>query len=1070
MPKGKFNATGDVDLNGHHIKDWRYLADIPSGDAEIGDVLWWDGKSWIHSSIETGGGTGGVSSIFGRVGHVVAEATDYQGLDFVADNLVLEGSAAQISFGGEDNYISWNGTQFYISQILRVDAQLQVLGDLFLDFDGSSPDPHIFFGVGLPDNPSIFYSTGGDTFSVNRKWLVQEIGEFTSGGLVTVVNDAVFEGDVRGEDFYINHLGNQTTANIFWGSVVDPKAATMHFDTSGFLDVDTHFTSDSVGVRAFVFAGSIGTEGSFQLLGSGGFAGDFYIDGAALRLAFNRRVRFDDGLESDYIYEENANAGVTVDGLLVKDGAIPISGMPSDFTALAYGAFIGSPAVTVTSDGTFVTLNVEKSGGGDLQIIFSTGVYDWDCTPPDTVRLFPGSDTAPVLNYIYVLESNKTLTRSTTGWPSEEYAPIATVVCQSAVGVQSDGVYKMHAWTDHLVSDENGHLAHLNLWVREQPATYLSGVNQTLTITPASPDTVIFTTSSGVVLQLHEHIFPAFTGAPDYYTINDSVTAYNIVNDLADLLTDSTGASMSGKYFSLVLWGVVSEDTGDCKLMVNLPSGSYNLASGIESDSEKYANYSMPIEFRGCSFLISELKLRHQVAGGGNWTSIDEIDLRGLFPSLSAGGGSIASSEFEDSTFKVFNAVDNTKALVFDVSGVTAGNNRTITIPDLSGTMALTSTVITTLTAGTNIATNGTTISVIDSPTFAGTCTANQMVARDTGNVAKVNYTSSVTSTVSAFENVLHETYNAKITKTLATGGIDLGMTRAFNATVVLANTGGILSNQAVYLYRGVIDANTVNITNSPVTFEYTDPATAQQFANGFFSVTVNGGNTGSNIAAYTRAFSGGGSQTAIGYRGYAAGNVSSTGEIVGVQGFAVNSHTFGAVVSVEGLGTGATTPKGKVMAFRGSGHMLLRKGSIILSTTSADATPDDLSFDHVQTVTNTGELYVPGAAEFDGEVFVDGNISYSQTTVTANYTVAGITSVLLDGTSGSFTATLPSAVTNAGRIHVFKRIDSNLVSVYVSRSGSSLIDGATRVNLSGQYDSITVLSDGGNWHIIAQV
>jgi len=122
--------------------------------------------------------------------------------------------------------------------------------------------------------------------------------------------------------------------------------------------------------------------------------------------------------------------------------------------AFANGAFLDSPAITVTSNGTVITLSAEKSGGGDCRVVFSTGVYTWDTTPADTVSLTAGSDTSPQINYIYLPESTKTLTASTTGFPSSssEYAPIATVLCQSAASLQTDGAYKVHAWTDHMAT------------------------------------------------------------------------------------------------------------------------------------------------------------------------------------------------------------------------------------------------------------------------------------------------------------------------------------------------------------------------------------------------------------------------------------------------------------------------------------------------------------------------------------------------------------------------------------------------------------------------------------------
>ncbi len=345
------------------------------------------------------------------------------------------------------------------------------------------------------------------------------------------------------------------------------------------------------------------------------------------------------------------------------------------------GACLDSPVVEVSSNGTTVDLSVSSSAG-DIRVFLSDEVYTWDTTPNDTIALTVGSDVAPSLNYVYFDKSTSTLGKSTSDWPATEYAPVATVLVQSAASVQADGPYKVHAWTDHVANTQNGHLAHLNYWIRQQQATYVDGVSQTLTITGGSPDTVVFTTTAGNVLQLHTHALPAFTGTPDYYVVNDSVTAYDKITDLNALLTDSAGGSMSGRYFSLVIWGVVSEDSGDCKLMVNLPAGSYNTQTGVEKDVFKYADYSIPGEFVGTGFLISELKLRHQTTGGGTWTSIEELDLRGLLPALQAGGGSLAGSEFADNVFRIQDETDPTKELAFEVSGVTTATTRTITIPD----------------------------------------------------------------------------------------------------------------------------------------------------------------------------------------------------------------------------------------------------------------------------------------------------------------------------------------------------------------------------------------------------
>lgn len=355
------------------------------------------------------------------------------------------------------------------------------------------------------------------------------------------------------------------------------------------------------------------------------------------------------------------------------------------------GTALDSPSVTVASNGSTITLSMQKSGGGDVRFWFSDGVHTHDCTPAATATLTAGTDTSPQINYVYVLKSTKALTVSTTAFPSAEHAPVATVLCQSAASAQTDGVYKMHAWTDHVSgsSDSNGHVCHINYWIRQQPATWTSGVALTPSVGAATFDVA---TSAGVVLQLHQHDFPAFdtsTGS-EVMLVNDSATAYKRVGDLVSQLTDSTGASMSGKFYNLVFWGVVSEASGDCQLMCNLPNGSYVSEQAAIDDDDRTANYSIPSVFRGVGFLIARLTVRHQVAGNTYSISQNE-DLRGLFPTTGAGSGAASQSDYPDNAFTIYDETDTTKILAFQCSGITTATTRTLTVPNASGTIALTS-------------------------------------------------------------------------------------------------------------------------------------------------------------------------------------------------------------------------------------------------------------------------------------------------------------------------------------------------------------------------------------------
>ena len=351
------------------------------------------------------------------------------------------------------------------------------------------------------------------------------------------------------------------------------------------------------------------------------------------------------------------------------------------------GLTLDHPDTDVTSDGATVEATIQKDGGGDLRYLFSDGVYTLDCTTvaPCAVALTPGTDTAPTLNYIYILKSTGALTASTAGWPATEYAPVLEVYCQSAASVAVDGPYKSLLWADHIDAPDGtgtGHIGMINGWIRAQPATWISGGGATAT---GGVNNLQIATVSGEVRQLHVHPFAAIDMAAgdSIYVANDSVTPFNEVTSLHTQTLDSAGVALD-TWYTIVIWGVVNCPITPCKLFCNLPSGSYLNDSGgrATNDDENYSVYDIPSEFIGSGFLISAVTVS---VAGTTWTIEQEVDLRGNFPGVAAGGGSgvgAATTEYLDSLFRVLNATDDTKKLAFDVSGITTGTTRTITVPD----------------------------------------------------------------------------------------------------------------------------------------------------------------------------------------------------------------------------------------------------------------------------------------------------------------------------------------------------------------------------------------------------
>ena len=417
-------------------------------------------------------------------------------------------------------------------------------------------------------------------------------------------------------------------------------------------------------------------------------------------------VRIDGSSTDDSVTFTVAEATSSVKGILsisdtdhmtLTSGDMQFSDNMKELLDNYNGMMLETPTITVTSDTVTIVLSIEKSGGGDLTFHFSDGFAAFDTTPAATVDLTAGSDTSPQTNWVFIPQSTKTLTSNTTGFPVAEHARVAKIIVQSASTVDSTGALSVHVHRDHTEDSNNqGHgTVHVGNWIRHQHATWLSpGVVQTFTFNSApTPDEIDFATTSGTILQLHEHTFPVFdTSSGDLiFVINDNSTPYTTTSDIETLLTDSAGVSMSGRYYNLVFWGSISEETKDSQIFVNLPSGSYNKQSDAISDVSGFTNFTFPDSYRGGAFLISRITIQN--SGGGNvFTNIEEKDLRGFVPNIVAGGGtSSITTVFADNNWQLFDETTVDKTMQFQLSGITSGNNRVMTVPDASGNLAYTS-------------------------------------------------------------------------------------------------------------------------------------------------------------------------------------------------------------------------------------------------------------------------------------------------------------------------------------------------------------------------------------------
>ena len=359
------------------------------------------------------------------------------------------------------------------------------------------------------------------------------------------------------------------------------------------------------------------------------------------------------------------------------------------------GTFVEGFDAFVVSDGVTVTLELERgNGGGDLTMRFNDAYTTLDCTPKQSIALTAGTATVPQFNYIYIPQSTKVLTVSTSGFPTaEEHIRVADVYIQTAALVNTDGTLLNRNWNDHNADVNNqGHLAHIGEWIRQQNATYVSGLggNGTSDYVDIAVGDVRFKMEGGIGYQLHRHVIPAkdttVTGGDDIHVMNDSITPFKQITNLFDITLDSTGTAIgTNKYFNLIFIVALNKTGEHEPLGVKLPSGSYTSLTDAQNDVLGYDDFSLPVSFKTNALMICRLTFQMKAT----WVYHSTTDLRGSTPSTATGGGSGAAvTSFADNLFDVHDEGDDTKKMVFELSGVTTANTRTVTIQDASGIMA----------------------------------------------------------------------------------------------------------------------------------------------------------------------------------------------------------------------------------------------------------------------------------------------------------------------------------------------------------------------------------------------
>ena len=92
---------------------------------------------------------------------------------------------------------------------------------------------------------------------------------------------------------------------------------------------------------------------------------------------------------------------------------------------------------------------------------------------------------------------------------------------------------------------------------------------------------------------------------------------------------------------------------------------------------------------------------------------------------------------------------------------------------------------------------------------------------------------------------------------------------------------------------------------------------------------------------------------------------------------------------------------------------------------------------------------------------------AYRSVTTSGNV-VSGDYLIIADAAAGAITMTLPPAALVPGRIYAFKRINAGANAVIVDGYGAETIDGNLTHTLTPQWNSVTIMSNGVAWFILA--
>lgn len=180
------------------------------------------------------------------------------------------------------------------------------------------------------------------------------------------------------------------------------------------------------------------------------------------------------------------------------------------------------------------------------------------------------------------------------------------------------------------------------------------------------------------------------------------------------------------------------------------------------------------------------------------------------------------------------------------------------------------------------------------------------------------------------------------------------------------------------------------------------------------------------------------------------------------------NGGTGASTLTANNVILGNGTSAVQFVAPSTSGNVLTSNGT----TWTSAAAPSGLSITGLTGVTLANDDYVAIADTSDSNNNKKALASDFKLDLvaakTSGYTMTANDNLVTgDSNGGAFTFTLPAAASHTGRKYTFVKIGTGTNPITIDANSTETISGALTMTLTYLYDSLTIVCDGSNWHVL---